>query len=291
MTGYGASSAEREWGTITLELSSVNHRYQEISVRTPRELSSLEPWFHQKARGMFRRGKVQVRAEITWASSSLAVAINKEVLSDYYKEISVIRDSLGADRDISLDALVNLPGVMDLPGRAALGREDETLALLSELMERAAENWNAMRREEGEHLREAIAGHLADLERAMSGIARLWPQAKDAAFEAVTARIGRALDALDVPHDEARFAQEIIFMADKWDISEELARMDSHIAKFREIGGGPEPEGRKLDFLLQEMNREANTINSKISNSEIRWLAVDAKAAIERVREQAQNLE
>ena len=292
MPGFGNASAERGWGIMTIELSSVNHRYQEISVRLPRELISWEPWFHQKLRAHFRRGKVQARADIAWAASSMIVPINKDALVNYYEKIVSVRDSLGALRDISVEALVTLPGVLELPGRLALGRDEDTERMLSELLVSASENWNAMRLAEGAHLKSEINSHLAKLEKNISSIEELWPGAQASALEIMTERVNKTLEAVSAaPLDDSRFAQEVVILADRWDISEEIARMKSHITKFREIGEGRESEGRKLDFLVQEMNREVNTINSKVANSEIRWIAVEAKASIERMREQIQNLE
>jgi uncharacterized protein (TIGR00255 family) len=291
MTGFGRAKAEREWGAVTIELSSVNHRYQDITVRAPRELSSLEPWFHQKLRGMFRRGKLQMRAEVTWAASSLASSFNREVLLNYYREISSIRDELGAERDISLDALINLPEVLDSSGHGRFKEDGGDLEMLETLLCDAVSNWNAMRKTEGIHLREAVESHTTDLERCVKEIELAWPGERDAAFETMKERVNKALEASGASMDESRIASEAIMIADKWDISEELARMASHIAKFREIGETRESEGRKLDFIVQEMNREANTINSKSASSRIRWITVEAKSAIERIREQIQNLE
>ena len=289
MTGFGRATDEREWGKMTLELSSVNHRYQDINVRLPRELASLEPWFHNRLRGVFRRGKLNARLEITWAASAVAASINSEVLLNYYKKISEVRGLVGVEGDISIGDLVNLPGVLDAFGRGAI--RDEAMEILSELVEKAASNWNLMRREEGGHLREAIDGHIADAECGMSRIASLWQGARDAAFESMTARVTAALESVGLSADESRFAQEAVIFADRWDISEEIDRMASHIAKFRETGDARDSEGRKLDFLVQEMNREANTINSKTANAEIRWITVEVKSSIERIREQVQNLE
>jgi uncharacterized protein (TIGR00255 family) len=289
MTGFGTASEERSWGTVTIELSSVNHRYQDISVRLPRELSSLEPWFHQRLRALFRRGRLTARVEVTWSAESAALVINKDAMKAYYREISSMRDAMGAERDISLDALVNLPGVLDMAQRAAFG--GDAAEFLSGILDRAAENWNDMRRHEGAHLKEAVDLHLNEIERLMKEIGMSWTDARDSAFEAVTERLKNALASAGISADEARFAQEAIFFADKWDISEEIARMSSHTAKFREIGEAGAPEGRKLDFLAQEMNREANTINSKIMNADLRWLMVEVKSAVERIREQIQNLE
>ncbi|MDR3331008.1 MAG: YicC family protein [Synergistaceae bacterium] len=292
MTGFGSATLERGWGAATLELSSVNHRYQEIYVRLPRELSSWEPWFHQKLRGLYRRGKVQVRVEVMWSAALLAVSINREVLSGYYYELREVGNSLGAGREISIDALVNLPGVLDMQDRARLAVGDETEEMLTELLCLGAKAWNGMRSTEGGHLYAEVNEHLRALEDHMTAIGDMWEGAKDAAFAAMLARIRTALGAsnMSLP-DESRLAQEAAIIADRWDISEELARLRSHVAKFREAGSSQESVGRKLDFLVQEMNREVNTINSKAADPDIRWRAVEAKTALERIREQIQNLE
>lgn len=292
MTGFGSASIEREWGTVTLELSSVNHRYQEIYVRLPKELATWEPWFHQKLRGAYRRGKVQARIEILWAASALAVSLNRDVLTSYYEEISQVRDSLGSARDIALELLVSLPGVLDMHERTKLTRDEGAEELLSRLLDEGVAEWKKMRNAEGEHLEAAVMEHLVELESLGRKIQERWGAARDAAYTAMTERIAKALDAagIAVP-DDSRFVQEAVILADRWDVSEELARLDSHIDKFRKTGSGDDSVGRKLDFIVQEMNREVNTINSKVSDSEIRWLAVEAKAAIERIREQIQNLE
>jgi uncharacterized protein (TIGR00255 family) len=292
MTGFGGAQSEREWGTISLELSSVNHRYQEIFVRLPKELASWEPWFHQKLRAAFRRGKVSARVDILWAASALSGAIDRGVLLQYYREISEIRDALGQERDISLDALINLPGVLDAGARIQIARGEGTEEMLSDLLARAEANWKEMRAAEGSHLETAVREHLTSLENLTGEIEAKWQGAKDTAFEAMCGRIRKALEASGVaPPDDARFAQEAAILADRWDVSEELARLASHIKKFRETGQSGDSVGRRLDFLAQEMNREANTINSKVADADIRWLSVEARAAIERIREQIQNIE
>jgi uncharacterized protein (TIGR00255 family) len=296
MTGFSGARIEREWGAISLELSSVNHRYQEIYVRLPRELQAWEPWFHQRVRALYRRGKVQARVEITWAASAQTAAINRDVLKSYYRQLSELEASLcpgdEGHRRIALESLVGLPGVIDARERFGVSDATGTEALLDELLAAGAASWNEMRRLEGSHLEAAVGEHLAALEELAARISGLWEGARDNAFEAMTGRIKHALSAAGVPFpDDSRLAQEALIIADRWDISEELARLSSHITKFKEAGASPESSGRKLDFLVQEINRELNTLNSKVSDSEVRWLAVEAKAAIERVREQIQNLE
>ncbi|MDR1885624.1 MAG: YicC family protein [Synergistaceae bacterium] len=292
MTGFCSASLTREWGTISLELSSVNHRYQEIYARLPRELASWEPWFHQKLRGLYRRGKVQARVDIMWDAASLAVSLDRDVLVRYYRELSEARKALGAGGRIRLDALLNLPGVLDTQERVRFTHGEGAEEILTELLGKAARGWNDMRALEGGHLETEINVHLERLEGRIRTIGEMWKKSADAAFEAMKVRLVSALEAANLPAlEDSRMAQEAVIIADRWDISEELARMKSHIAKFRKSGASEESVGRKLDFLVQEMNREVNTINSKVADPEIRWEAVEAKTSLERIREQIQNLE
>jgi len=148
-----------------------------------------------------------------------------------------------------------------------------------------------MRSLEGEHLKEEVLFHLGELERLVGEVEEKWLTAKNTAFQTLRDRLSEALTALNENLDESRFLQEIVILTDKWDVSEELARIKSHVVKFLVTGEDKESSGRKLDFIIQEMNREINTLNSKIADADIRWLSVDAKAALERMREQIQNVE
>ena len=291
MTGFSRTQIQRSWGTVSLEVSSVNHRYQEIYVRLPREFSSWEPWFHQKLRKGFRRGKVQVRMDVLWASSFKMGRINKDIMTSYCEELMQIQRMLGQAKDLQLESVVTLPGVLDIPRFEESAEAEELEASFSELIELGLSSWQEMRETEGEHLKEEVLAHLAELERLSALIEEKWLPARDQAFETTRQRITEMLDTLGGKLEESRMMQEIVVMTDKWDVSEEIARLKSHISKFRSTGEDAESSGRKLDFIVQEMNREVNTLDSKISDAEIRWLAVDSKAALERIREQIQNLE
>ena len=291
MTGFSRTQIQRSWGTVSLEVSSVNHRYQEIYVRLPREFSSWEPWFHQKLRKGFRRGKVQVRMDVLWASSFKMGRINKDIMTSYCEELMQIQRMLGQAKDLQLESVVTLPGVLDIPRFEESAEAEELEASFSELIELGLSSWQEMRETEGEHLNEEVLTHLAELERLSALIEEKWLPARDQAFETTRLRITEMLDTLGGKLEESRMMQEIVVMTDKWDVSEEIARLKSHISKFRSTGEDAESSGRKLDFIVQEMNREVNTLDSKISDAEIRWLAVDSKAALERIREQIQNLE
>ena len=291
MTGFSRTQIQRSWGTVSLEVSSVNHRYQEIYVRLPREFSSWEPWFHQKLRKGFRRGKVQVRMDVLWASSFKMGRIKKDIMTSYCEELMQIQRMLGQAKDLQLESVVTLPGVLDIPRFEESAEAEELEASFSELIELGLSSWQEMRETEGEHLKEEVLTHLAELERLSALIEEKWLPARDQAFETTRLRITEMLDTLGGKLEESRMMQEIVVMTDKWDVSEEIARLKSHISKFRSTGEDAESSGRKLDFIVQEMNREVNTLDSKISDAEIRWLAVDSKAALERIREQIQNLE
>lgn len=291
MTGFSRTQIQRSWGTVSLEISSVNHRYQEIYVRLPREFSSWEPWFHQKFRKGFRRGKVQVRMEVLWAPSFKMGRINKEIMTSYCEELMQIQRMLGQAKDLQLESVVTLPGVLDIPRFEESDEADELETAFSELIEKGLGSWQKMRETEGEHLKEEVLVHLEELEKLSALIENKWITARDQAFENTRQRITEMLDSLGGKLEESRMMQEIVIMTDKWDVSEEIARLKSHITKFRSTGEEIESSGRKLDFIVQEMNREVNTLDSKISDAEIRWLAVDSKAALERIREQIQNLE
>lgn len=291
MTGFSRTQTQQPWGTISAEVSSVNHRYQEISVRLPREFASWEPWFHQNMRGRFRRGKVQLRMEVLWAPSFKMGRINKDVLSAYCEELLQAQRATGQARELALEQMISLPGVLDLPKFEDSEESEKLEDTFARLLDESMASWQTMRETEGGHLRDEVLTHLTELERLVGAIETKWQPTRDAAFAAVRARLSEMLESLGEKLDEGRLLQEIVIMTDKWDVSEELARLRSHISKFRAAGGEKDSSGRKLDFLVQEMNREVNTLDSKIADADIRWLAVDAKAALERIREQIQNLE
>ncbi|NLD05109.1 MAG: YicC family protein [Synergistaceae bacterium] len=291
MTGFSRTQIQRSWGTVSLEMSSVNHRYQEIYVRLPREFSSWEPWFHQKLRKDFRRGKLQVRMEVLWAPSLKMGRINKDIMISYCEELMQIQRMIGQAKDLQLENVVTLPGVLDIPRFEDSTEKEELEVAFSELIEQGLSSWQKMRETEGDHLKEEVLIHLTELERLSALIEEKWLPARDQAFDNTRQRITEMLESLGGKLEESRMMQEIAIMTDKWDVSEEIARLKSHITKFRSTGEDTESSGRKLDFIVQEMNREVNTLDSKISDAEIRWLAVDSKAALERVREQIQNLE
>ena len=229
--------------------------------------------------------------EVLWAPMFKMGRINKEILASYCDELLQIQRSMGQAKELELEKVLGLPGVLDLP-RFEDSEDAETLeATFDKLIVDGVSSWQTMRNVEGGHLRDDVLKDLAELERLTADIEKNWLPTRDAAFQAARTKISEMLEGLGEKLDEGRFIQEIVILTDKWDISEELTRLKSHISKFRSAGDESESAGRKLDFIVQEMNREVNTLDSKVADADIRWLAVDSKAALERIREQIQNLE
>ena len=209
MTGFSRSQIQTKWGTVVVELSSVNHRYQEISVRLPREFAGWEPWFHQNLRKTFRRGKVQLRMEVLWAQDFKTGRVNRDVLAAYCEEMSAARRALGFVPDVDVERVALFPGVLDMPKFEDEEDSQATEEVFRELLDGAAASWNKMRALEGGHLREEVLTHLAELERLVGVIEEKWKPARDAAFEAMRTRVTETLEKLGEKLEEQRYMQEI----------------------------------------------------------------------------------
>jgi len=290
MTGFSRVSRDYDWGSLVMELSTVNHRYQESTIRLPKELSSFEPMLNQQLRKSFDRGKIRLRVELILASTMKAARIDPAILESYYREINTVKNKLDVQGEVSIEALVDLPGVLDSPSLGAI-LESEGENALSEILKEAVIAVRSMRETEGKHLLDDISMNLDQYTEHISGIEASWAKAREEALRGLKDRISELMEGSGYSVDEGRLAQEIAMMSDKWDVSEELSRTRSHLKKFRDSLKEKEPLGRKLDFLIQEMNREINTIASKISDASIRWLVVEGKSTLEKIREQVQNVE
>jgi len=290
MTGFSRVSRDYQWGSIIMELSTVNHRYQEITTRVPKELSSFDPLLNQQLRKAFARGKIRLRVELVLASTMKAARIDPVILESYFREIHSVSENLNLDTRIEIGDLLDLPGVLDSPSLSAL-LDAEGENALSETLEDAVASVRIMREMEGRHLLEDILMNLENYRTHIAGIEGAWQISRDSALQGLKDRISDLMEGMNCTVDEGRLAQEIAMMSDKWDISEELSRTRSHLEKFDEILKEKEALGRKLDFLIQEMNREINTIASKVPDPGIRWLVVEGKTTLEKIREQVQNVE
>ncbi|MDR1620819.1 MAG: YicC family protein [Synergistaceae bacterium] len=293
MTGFGRASRAFARGVVTFEIASVNHRYQEFSVRLPKEMASFESLIVASLRLALKRGKIRLNAEIEWADEYKTAKLDADALCSYYSQLQEAARRLKAPPVSDLAALLALPGVCDSPRFDSYYKENEEEQgkFLEMLTADAVNALMEMKRSEGAKLQKIVESDLQKFEQLTRALSSRWSEASSGALESLKTRIEKVMERFDLEIDQNRIAQEISLVADKWDVSEELARLSSHISKFREITSGKDSEGRKLDFLIQEMNREVNTMGSKVGDAEFRWMVVDGKSCLERIREQIQNVE
>ncbi len=292
MTGFGCASFRAGGVTFEVEARSVNHRHLDLRVRLPRLLSALEPAVRERAQAGLSRGKVELAVSMPEGPAPLQrIEIDLDAAREYARVAAELRESEGLAGPLSVDALLGLPGVARFTERELPLEEIE--AGLLDAVGSAAEALDEMRVGEGAALERDL---LARLETVM-GLSHSLEARAGAVRDAARERLKRRTEQLQLETgilDEARLHQEIVIAADRLDVTEEIVRLRSHLDQFREIvamGGPGRPVGRRLDFLLQEFAREANTIGAKGSDSPVAHQVVDLKTEIERMREQVQNVE
>jgi len=288
MTGYGQSQLERENVKLAVEIRSVNNRFLDIQVRMPRFLQPLEGQVKDLIQKSVCRGKISL--SLTWESSgeeATRVTLNPDAAKAFHRLLTELKSSLGLDDDIRLEHLVAFSEIFKQE------REEWDLerawALVKEAVEVAAEDLKHLRLQEGEQLHKDIVQRIHRLEGIVSEIERLHPKKVEQVREVLRKKIAALLNSPDV--DEGRLAMEVALLAEKTDITEECVRFHSHNKLFLTMLENPGPVGRKLTFLLQEMNREANTMASKANDVQVAHRAVEIKEELERIREQVQNVE
>ena len=288
MTGFGAGRGEAAGEALTVELRSVNGKFCEVKPRLPRELSSLETELVKTVKARLHRGVIDVFVRRESASGrGMVPQVDLALAAAYAKALRELKSELGLAGEPSIQDLAQMQGVISLGETAA-----DPLAMgtaLQSALAAALEGLEEMRRREGEALARDLLGRLATLEKGAQAIARLAPAQVEAARERLNARIAELTRG--VPLDPARLAQEVALIADRTDVAEELTRLASHLDQARGLVSADVPAGRKLEFLVQEVNREINTIGSKSQYAAIASQVVDLKAELERVREQIQNVE
>ncbi len=292
MTGFGRASIRVDVVDYEIEVRSVNHRHLDARVRTPRALASFESDIKTRIGRRIGRGKVDLNILLAESGTPpSAVTVDLEVAHEYARAARQLTKIDGLSGTLSIDTLVSLPGVMKL-SEPELASEKLGEAL-RDGADRALDELESMRSAEGAAIERDLTGRMDRVEELAASIERRSAGVR----EAVIARLRKRTDQLRDETgllDEARLHQEIVIAADRLDITEELVRLRSHIEQFRKIlasGGVGSPVGRRLDFLIQEFGREANTIGSKGSDAPIAHEIVELKTELERIREQVQNIE
>lgn len=287
MTGCGTGKVARDAWEVTVELKTVNHRYLDPAIRLPRNLNFLESCLRDGIAAGMKRGHVEIFVTVRNTDQGSARAeVNKELAGSYYEAAKEIAGMLSLENDLSVSRLLKMDGVATVTENEM--DQDTVLALCGEATAMAVAQVNEMRQREGNHLREDLAFHLNEAEKLRQKILNRAPQLADEYRTRLNAKLESMLNEAVDPQ---RLAQEVAIMADRCAIDEELSRLESHYRQMTKYLDAEGEIGKKMDFLIQEMNREANTIGSKASDAEIAQTVVDLKSEIEKLREQIQNVE
>jgi uncharacterized protein (TIGR00255 family) len=287
MTGFGSGRGASNGEEIVVEVRSVNHKYCEVKIRLPRELSALETDLGRAVKERLARGGVEVAVRRAGPGGSMAPRVDAALAEAYARAYAEVAARLGLHGQASLSDIVAAEGVIRLDDREA--DLDDARVAAGRALTQALDALVGMRSREGEALRRDLEARLDVVDGLVVRVETLAPQA----VEHHRARLAERVRELTggVPLDPSRLAQEVALLAERTDVAEEVTRLRSHVAQARQLLGSGEPAGRKLDFLVQEMHREVNTIGSKSQHAEISGVVVGLKAEIERMREQVQNVE
>jgi uncharacterized protein (TIGR00255 family) len=293
MTGFASVSREDALATVAVTLKSVNHRYLDLQVRAPQALAGLEPALRARVQALVTRGRVEMAVSLQLRKPpTLEVELNAPFVEALSSALEQARQAGLVSGTLAPGDLVRLPQALSIREQAAEADEAEAAAIAS-LVERtlidAMASLDEMRRREGRSLRTDLDGRLRTLAAAIDEVAGEAQRGEDLLRERLSARVEELRGSVEL--DPAALAQEVVKFVSRSDISEELVRFRAHVDHWNELADGAEPCGRKLDFLLQEMNREINTIGSKAEGRRTGELVVTVKAELEKMREQVQNVE
>lgn len=288
MTGFGRGEASGEAGKITVEIKAVNHRFSEVLFRMPRQFGALEERARKLILAQVTRGRLEVY--ISWEASAEArgVKVDKDLALAYYNALKQLAGEIGSNSEISLDTLARLPDVLSVCDAEVT--DDQIWAVLEPALHQAVAHLVAMREREGAALLADLTERLDRIAEFRAGLVTRAPQVVQEYRERLERRLGELLPQGNAV-DPQRLAQEVAIFADRADITEEIQRLASHIEQFRQALQSGDAVGRKLDFLVQELGREVNTVGSKANDAAITAAVVAAKSELEKIREQVQNLE
>lgn len=287
LTGFGRATFTDEAGRISVELKSVNNRFLQIDLHLPYGFNWADGLIRQKVSKSVSRGKIYLHMEAVDYNPNQNVIINKPLLKKLVGLSEEISSETGKALPIQLDGLLSLPGVMKVDSKVI--DNDQMWKRILPVLEEALDNFIAARKREGENLAEDLRQRSESLTNALDQIEVKLPEIREQFKNKFTERINELADKAGI--EESRLNTEIAIWVDKTDVSEEITRLHSHLKEFKNILGSDKAIGRRLDFLVQEVNREANTLSNKVSDISVSQVILDIKCEIEKIREQAQNIE
>ncbi len=287
MTGFGLGEAPVGAGKLAVEIRGVNHRFLDVRVRLPRELMDLSAFVEQLARERLARGRFEIAVRVDGVALGVPV-LDRERARAAFKALGELRDELAPGAEVPLSMLGAIPDLFV----SSVERElDAVRAAARSAFDAAAIALDAMRTREGAALRDDLSTRLARVRELARKVQERAPDVVEAHRRRLRERAERLRAATDLELDGARLEQEIVLFAERSDVCEELTRLESHCGQFAGLLAGEEAVGRRLDFLLQELAREANTVGAKSPDAQIAHAVVEIKAEVERMREQVQNVE
>ncbi len=288
MTGYGSAKGAADGFEITVELKSVNNRYLDTSVRLPRSFIFAEDAVKSAVQSHISRGKVDVFVTVDSSSAGdVAVRVNEALLKGYIDAITHIFEEYPVTNDLTAMSVARLPDVLSVEKKDM--DAEEIAAAISAIAEKALKDFDEMRIREGEKLRDDVLSRLETIDRLVGVVEEKAPETVRDYRARLEQKMTEVLASSGI--DESRILAEAAIFADHIAVDEETVRLRSHMSQLKTMINGSSPIGRKIDFLVQEFNREANTIGSKCQNSEIAHVVVELKSEIEKIREQIQNIE
>lgn len=289
MTGYGRATVVEDGFTVAVDLKTVNNRFLDVHLRMSSELASLEPAVKRRISGRLARGRVDVTVNID-RTSNVQYELNRPLIAGYVEALRTLQQEFGITGELDINSLARLPGALQT---ARDGITEEMIAGVERAVDAGLDELERMREQEGAALRQEMSERIGKiealvpvLERAAAGLVETYRLRLQKRITELISRDGQNIEV-----DPSRLAQEVAYLADRSDVSEEMVRLRSHLNQFREALDSPSETGKMLDFLLQELNREANTTLSKSTDLVIKEAALAIKAEVEKLREQVQNVE
>ncbi|WP_173471973.1 YicC/YloC family endoribonuclease [Eubacterium ruminantium] len=288
MTGFGRSEYVDEDKKIAIEIKSVNHRYSDINIKMPRKFNQFEAAMRTVLKDYIERGKVDVFVTYEdYAKSNLVVKYNKEIAAEYIGHLEQMKQDFGMNEDFKPTVIADFPEVFSLEEKSEI--DNSLYETIEKTLREAGENFSKARAVEGENLKNDMLAKLDEMAAMVDKIEEMSPTLIAEYKEKLTTKVKELIEAGSV--DESRIAAEVVIYSDKICVDEEIVRLKSHIEGVKNILLGGGAVGRKLDFIVQEMNRESNTILSKSDSLAVTDIGIELKTCIEKIREQIQNLE
>jgi len=288
MTGFGRGDGETTLGKVFVETRSVNHRYCDINVKLPKRLTPFENRIKEIIRAQVSRGRIDIFLKLdNLGEENVHLSVDLHLAEQYYQALQSLKESLHLRDKITLELVAVAKDV--ITAKEEIGDLEPFWQEILPILKRSFQDLDDMKRSEGEILSKDLQQRLERIAQQLGEIKHLSPSRLEAYRNRLHERVRSLLGGIDV--DPSRFQQEVALLAERTDITEEIVRAESHLAQFLTLLKAEEPVGRKMDFLLQEMHREVNTVSAKVNDAEISQRVVEIKAELEKIREQVQNIE